>query len=161
MPGQEPGSPWRAFGSGVLWDRRPPAVPGVAHTHAELTDSAVKAIINHYLDSLAALPGGGRVLPPSWKATIGGREYGLDGQWITVAGVKIPSLILALIPFPNGGNESKALDVQGRMRAQDYQLALPRAAAAADQREQIREIREREEAEHQLNRKQREAAPAP
>lgn len=158
MPGQEPASPWRAFGSGVLWDRRTPAAPGVTRTHAELTDSAVKAVINHYLDSLAALPGGGRVLPPSWKATIGGREYGIDGQWISVAGVRIPSLILALIPLPNGGNESKALDVQGRMRAQDYQLALPRAAAAADQREQIREIREREEAEHELNRKQREEA---
>ena len=134
-----------------------PAAPGVPRTHAELTDSAVKAILNHYLDSLAALPGGGRVLPPSWKATIGGREYGLDGQWITVAGVRIPSLVLALIPFPNGGNESKALDVQGRMRVQDYQLALPRAAAAADQREQIKEIRERAEAERGLNQQQREA----
>jgi hypothetical protein len=161
VPGQQPASPWRAFGSGVLWDRRAPAVPGAARTHAELTDSAVKAVINHYLDSLAALPGGGRLLPPSWKATIGGREYGIDGQWITVAGVKIPSLILALIPMPNGGNESKALDVQGRMRAQDYQLSLPRAATAAEQREEIRKIREREAAEHELNQQQREAPAVP
>jgi len=152
---------WRSLGTGQLWDRRPPTAAGVPRTHAELTDSAVKAIINNYLDSLAALPGGGRVLPPSWKATIGGREYGLDGQWITVAGVRIPSLILALIPFPNGGNESKALDVQGRMRAQDYQLALPRAAAAADQREQIKEIRAREEAERDFTRQQEGAGEAP
>jgi hypothetical protein len=161
VPDQQPSAPWRAFGSGLLWDRRAPAAPDVARTHAELTDSAVKAIINHYLDSLAALPGGGRVLPPSWKATIGGREYGLDGRFITVAGVKIPSLILGLIPFPNGGNESKALDVGARMRAQDYQLALPRAAAAADQREQVREIRERAEAERELNRKQRDTTGMP
>lgn len=154
-PDQEPASSWRALGSGVLWDRRAPAAPGVVRTHAELTDSAVKAIINHYLDSLAALPGGGRLLPPSWKGMIGGREYGIDGQWITIAGVKIPSLILALIPMPNGGNESKALDVQGRMRAQDYQLSLPRAATAAEQREEIRKIREREAAEHELNQQQR------
>ncbi|MEZ4414045.1 MAG: hypothetical protein R2910_13735 [Gemmatimonadales bacterium] len=92
---------------------------------------------------------------------IGGREYGIDGQWITVAGVKIPSLILALIPMPNGGNESKALDVQGRMRAQDYQLSLPRAATAAEQREEIRKIREREAAEHELNQQQREAPAVP
>jgi nitrate/nitrite-specific signal transduction histidine kinase len=100
-------------------------------------------------------------MPPSWKATIGGKEYGLDGQWITVAGLKIPSLILALIPMPNGGNESRALDVQGRMRAQDYQMALPRAAAAADQEEQIRAIRERLAAERELNLKQREPSARP
>jgi hypothetical protein len=150
--------PAPSFGSGVLWDRRTPAQPSAARTHAELTDSAVKAILNHYLDSLAALPGGGRMLPPSWKATIGGQEYGIDGQWITVAGVKIPSLILALIPLPNGGNESKALDVLGRMRVEDYRLAMPRQAAAADQREQAREIRARVEAERELNQQQRDTA---
>jgi hypothetical protein len=138
-----------------LWDRRTGTQTLFGRTHAELTDSAVKAILNHYLDSLAALPGGGRLLPPSWKATIGGREYGIDGQWITVAGVRIPSLILALIPLPNGGNESKALDVQGRMRVEDYRLAMPRDAAATDQREQAKLIRERMEAERELNRKQR------
>ncbi len=54
------------------------------------------------------------------------------------------------------GNESKALDEGGWMRAQDYQLALPREAAAADRREQIKEIRARAEAERELNRQQRE-----
>jgi len=122
----------------------------VPRTHAELTDSAVKAILNHYLDSLAALPGGGKVLPPSWKATIGGQEFGLDGQWITLAGVRIPSLILTLIPLPNGGNESEALDVGGRMRVTDYRFQQPRQEIAADQRDQIREIREREEARRAL-----------
>ena len=57
-----------------MWDRRPTAPVLDARTHAELTDSAVKAIIQHYLDSLAALPGGGAMLLPSWKATIGGQE---------------------------------------------------------------------------------------
>jgi hypothetical protein len=130
----------------------------VGRTHAQLTDSAVKAIINHYLDSLAALPGGGAVLPPSWKATIGGQEYGLDGTFITVAGVKIPALLLGLIPLPVAGNESKALDKGAWMRAQDYELALPRDAAAADRREQIKAIRERNAAEQELRRQQR-AAP--
>lgn len=160
-PDEELAFPWPSLGTGLLWDRRAPTEPGVGRTHAQMTDSAVKAIINHYLDSLAALPGGGRLLLPWWKATIGGQEFGLDGQWLTVAGVKIPSLILALIPFPNGGNESKALDVGGRMRAQDYQLALPRAAAAADQREEVKAIRERNAAEQELNRKQREPPSAP
>lgn len=147
--------PWRSLGNGALWDRRPTAPALDARTHAELTDSAVKAIIHHYLDSLAALPGGGAMLLPSWTATIGGQEYGLDGTFITVAGVKIPALVLGLIPLPVAGNESKALDKGAWMRAQDYELALPRQAAAADQREQIKAIRERMAAEQELRRRQR------
>jgi hypothetical protein len=147
--------PWRSLGSGALWNRRPTAPVLDARTHAELTDSAVKAIIQHYLDSLAALPGGGAMLLPSWKATVGGQEYGLDGTYITLAGVKIPALLLALIPLPVAGNESKALDKGAWMRAQDYELALPRQAAAMDRQEQITAIRERMAAEQELRRRQR------
>ena len=150
-----------SLGSGLLWDRRPPAPVTLSRTHAQLTDSAVKAIINHYLDSLAALPGGGVMLPPSWKATIGGQEFGLDGMFITVAGVKIPSLLLLLIPLPVTGNQSEALDIVGKMRAEDYEMAMPRDAAAADQREQAREIRARKAAEQELRRKQQETAVEP
>lgn len=132
------------------------AVAQAPRTHAERTDSAVKAIIQHYLDSLAALPNGGRVMPPSWKGTIGGREYGIDAQWVTIAGARIPSMLLALLPMPGGGNEWKVLDKGEWMRAQDYELALPRQAAAADQREQAKEIRERMAAEQRLNQTQRE-----
>lgn len=146
--------PWRSLGSGALWDRRSTVPAPEARTHAELTDSAVKAIIQHYLDSLAALPGGGAMLLPSWKATIGGQEYGLDGTFITVAGVKIPALLLGLIPLPVAGNESKALDKGAWMRAQDYELALPRQAAAADQREQIKAIRDQVAAEQELRLRQ-------
>lgn len=149
--------PWPSFANGVLWDRRPVAQPPMARTLAQLTDSAAKAMINHYLDSLAGLPGGGRVLPPSWKATIAGQDFGLDGQFVTVAGVRIPSLVLGLIPLPVGGNESKALDKGAWMRAEDYTLAMPREAAAADQREEAKKIRQRVEAERELNRRQRES----
>ena len=131
----------------------------VSRTHAELTDSAVKAILNHYLDSLAALPGGGQLLPPTWKATIGGQDFGLDGNFVTVAGLKIPAFVLGLIPLPAGGNESEALDNAGWMRAQDYELAMPRDAARADQKEQIKAIRERMAAERELRQNQR-ARPA-
>lgn len=150
---------WPSLESGLLWDRRPLPQVGLRRTHAQLTDSAVKAIINHYLDSLAALPGGGAMLPPSWKATIGGQEFGLDGRFVTVAGVKVPSLLLLLIPLPVTGDESKALDKAGMMRADDYEMALPREAAAADQREQAKAIRARKAAEQELRRAQR-APPA-
>jgi len=133
----------------------------MARTHAERTDSAVKAIITHYRDSLAALPNGGRVMPPSWKGTIGGRAYGLDAQWLTIAGARIPSMLLAFLPMPGGGNEWKVLDKGEWMRAQDYELALPRQAAAADQQEQAKAIRERMAAEQRVNRAQRETPAVP
>lgn len=132
----------------------------VSRSHAELTDSAVKALFDHYLDSLAALPNGGRVLPPAWKATIGGQEFGLDGTYVTVAGLKIPAIVLGLIPLPVGGNESEALDNAGWMRQQDYDLAMPREAAAADQEAEAKAIRKRKAAEAELRRKQMEQAPA-
>jgi len=139
----------------VLWNRRTPAARRVPRTIAELTDSAAKAAIQHYRDSLAALPNGGRVLPPSWKGTIGGREFGLDAMWLTVAGVKVPSLLLGLIPLPVGGNESEALNKGAQYRVEDYRRAMPLDAIAEQQREENRKIREREEAERELNRKQR------
>lgn len=167
----EPITPWAgtarraatppALGSGVLWDRRPVPPSIVSRSHSFLTDSAVKAVINHYLDSLAALPNGGRILPPTWKANIGGQEYGLDGNYVTVAGVKIPAIVLGLIPMPVGGNESEALDNAGWMRQQDYDLAMPRDAAAADQQAEAKAIRKRKAAEEELRRKQREQAPPP
>ena len=74
---------------------------------------------------------------------------------MTVAGVKIPALLLGLIPLPVAGNESKALDKGAWMRAQDYELALPRQAAAADQREQAKAIRERTADERELRQRQK------
>jgi hypothetical protein len=154
-PPARPAATWRSLGSGVLWGPRAVAPAVVGRTHAELTDSAVKAIIHHYLDSLAGLPGGGAQLLPSWKATIGGHEYGLDGTYLTVAGVRIPALVLGLIPLPVAGNESKALDKGAWMRAQDYELALPRQAAAADQQEQVKAIRDRTAGERELRQRQK------
>jgi len=152
---------WPSFGSGLLWDRRPVPPLMRSRTHVELTDSAVKAIIQHHLDSLAALPGGGQVLPSAWNATIGGQEYGLDGKFITVAGLRIPALVLGFIPLPVAGNESEALDKAGWMRAQDYELAMPRDAIAADQKAEAKAIRRRMAAEHELRRTQMEETPPP
>jgi hypothetical protein len=154
-------APQPTLGSGVLWDRRLAPASIVGRSHSERTDSAVKAVINHYLDSLAALPNGGRLLPPAWKATIGGEEYGLDGSYITVAGLKIPAILLGLIPLPVGGNESEALDNAGWMRQEDFDLAMPRDAIAADQQAEIKAIRKRKAAEQELRRRQMDEGPPP
>ena len=145
-----------AAASGLLWDRRPASSGGPGRTHAELTDSAVKAIVQHYRDSLAALPGGGKLLPPTWTTSIGGKEFGLDGTYLTVAGIRLPAFLLALIPLP-GANESEALDKVGQMREADYWMARPLDAAAADRRDQLKASRDRQAAEDELRKKQRDA----
>lgn len=143
-----------ALATGVLWDRRAPPPAYMNRSHAELTDSAVKAMIQHYWDSLAKLPGGGQLLLPTWKATIAGQEFGLDQQWVTVAGVKVPAILLGLIPIGVAGNQSEALDKVGQGREDDYQRSRAAQEAAADQREQIKAIRERNAAEQELRRRQ-------
>ena len=54
-----------------------------------------------------------------------------------------------------GGNESKALDVGGTDAGSGLWARVAETAAAADQREQAKEIRERNAAAQELNRKQR------
>ncbi len=146
-----------ALGTGLLWDRRAGAPTYVNRSHAEMTDSAVEAMVQQYWDSLARLPGGGQLLLPTWTATIAGQEFGLDQQWVTVAGVKVPAVLLGLIPIGVAGNQSEALDKVGQGREEDYQRSRAGQEAAADQREQIKAMRERSEAEHELRKKQREA----
>lgn len=149
-------SPAPSFESGLLWDPRPPPPPGPDLTHAERVDSSAKVAIRRLIDSLANLPNGGLIVPPTWKGSIGGMDFGLDSKWITLAGVKVPTLLLGLLPLPAGGNESKALDKSGQMRTEDYRMALPRDAIAEQQKKEIKKIREQAEAERELNRKQRE-----
>lgn len=151
-----PRHPAPSFQSGLLWDPRPPPPPAADLTHAERVDSSAKVAIRRLTDSLANLPNGGLLIPPEWKGTIGGMDFGLDSKWITLAGVKVPTFLLGLLPLPAGGNESKALDKTGQMRAEDYRMAIPRDAIADQQKAEIRKIREQAEAERELNRKQRE-----
>jgi hypothetical protein len=156
-------------GDGSVWVEPYPETPAeladrVRRSHGQLVDSAVTAIVQAYLDSLALEPGADRAQLPSWVADIGGKQYGLDAQYIYVAGLKIPSAVLALIPFPQG-NVDQAL---ANRRLQDLRAdlfqAAQRAENAAEFKKAIRDIRERKVQEEEFERNRRtppDEAPAP
>lgn len=124
----------------------------------ELVDSAVTAIIQAYLDSLAADPETRNAGPPSWTTTVAGKKFGLDARYVYVAGLKIPTAVLALLPFPHG-NELKAFD-RSYLLYDDLRRAATRAGNYAEFKKAIADIRARKEAERQFEENRR-TPPAP
>lgn len=148
--------------SGKLWVRPLPLAPRelaarLARTQAEMADSAVTAIIQAFLDSLAMDPAAQAARPPDWTTHIAGAKFGLDSKWIYVAGLKIPTALLALLPLPPG-NEQKAFDRSGELY-RDLRQAAQRAANLEEFKKTIKEIRERTEAERQFKKNQRTPPP--
>lgn len=148
------------YGDGKVWVEPYPETPSeladrVRRSHGQLVDSAVTEIVQAYLDSLALEPGADRAQLPSWVTDVGGRKYGLDAKYIYVAGLKIPSALLALIPFPQG-NVDQALANRrlSDLRADLFQAAQ-RAENAAEFKKAIREIRERKVQEEEFERNRR------
>ena len=86
--------------------------------HAELVDSAVNAIVQAYLDSIAADPSARKAGLPSWTADVAGKKFGLDSSNIYIAGLKIPAAVLALLPIPAGNiDQNRAYNHLMAMRA--------------------------------------------
>lgn len=152
-----------ALASGQLWVRPLPAAPQelaqrLQRTHEELADSAVTATVQAYLDSIAHEPGAGEVALPDWTTEVGGRKFGLDDKYIYVAGIRIPSVLLALLPLPDAGNYDRN---QAYSRLMDIRRDIYQAAARADNtaefKRYVKEIRERKERERRFREAQRQA----
>ena len=70
---------------------------------AQKNDSAVKAIYMAYREAeIAAEENRGRS-PRDWTIERNGQKYGLDSQYIYLGKFKLPSAILAALPFNYGG----------------------------------------------------------
>lgn len=150
-----------AAGDGRLWVRPLPVPPRdlaarLAPSHVELVDSAVTAIVQGYLDSIAREPGADRVALPDWTTTIDGRKFGLDSRNIYIAGLKIPAVVLALLPLPSGGNQRNALDHSGQWIAEDLRRAAQRATSLEDFKRAVRDLRLEKQRQKDLERAQRE-----
>jgi hypothetical protein len=146
--------------TGRLWVRPLPLPPRelakrLQRTHIELVDSAVTAIVQGYLDSMAREPGADRVKLPDWTATVNGAKFGLDSRNIYIAGLKIPAAVLALLPIPAGGNQAQALDHNGQWIAEDLRRAAQRASTLDEFRQAVRELREQKQWEKDMQRAQR------
>lgn len=150
-----------ALGDGRLWVRPLPLPPKqlaarLLKTHIQLVDSAVNAVVQQYLDSIAREPGADRAKMPDWTTTIEGSKFGLDSRNIYIAGLKIPAAVLALLPIPAGGDELKALDHNGQWIAEDLRRAAQRATTIDEFKEAVREVRIEKQRERALQRAQRE-----
>jgi hypothetical protein len=150
-----------ALGDGRLWVRPLPLPPRalarrLRPSHVELVDSAVTAIVQQYLDSIAREPGADEVRLPDWTTTITGSKFGLDSRNIYIAGLKIPAAVLALLPIPATGNQQKSLDHNGQWIAEDLRRAAQRATTMEEFKRAVRELRVEKQRQKDLERAQRE-----
>ncbi|HUF35062.1 MAG TPA: hypothetical protein VMN37_03880 [Gemmatimonadales bacterium] len=149
---------------GRLWVRPLPLPPKelaqrLERSHVELVDSAVTAIVQGYLDSIALDPAAREVGLPSWTTEVAGKKFGLDSRNIYIAGLKIPAAVLALLPIPQGNiDQNRAYNHLMELRS-DLQQAARRAENLDEFKAMIRDMRERKEREREFERNQRTAPP--
>ena len=170
--GPTPGAPPRpnygllrpGLGEGQLWVRPLPLPPKelaqrLSKDHVELVDSAVTAIVQAYLDSIANEPNARAQALPSWTKEIAGKKFGLDSKNIYIAGLKIPAAVLALLPI-SGGNidQNAAYNHLMDLRA-DLEYAGQRAANLEEFKSMIKEVRLRKEREREFQQNQRTPPP--
>ncbi len=87
---------------------------------------------------------------PSWVATVEGAKFGIDSQYIHVAGIKIPTAVLALLPItlPQGNYDEARRARQLEDMRQDLMQAARRTETLYLFRQYVRELRARKQAEH-------------
>ena len=133
------------------------AIHRVARTTAQLADSVSRAVVQAYLDSMAIEAQRGPK-PPSWVGSIAGARFGLDSRYVYVAGLKIPTILLGLLPISGGYNQSKAFDRSDQLY-DDLRRAAARSATLDDFKAAVRELRVQSEEKHQLDQAVREGRP--
>lgn len=144
------------LGEGKLWVEPLPLAPRqlasvlTRRSQREITDSFVTAVIQAYLDSIAHDPDVAPLQPPSWVATVGGQKFGIDASHIYIAGLKIPTAVLAFLPLP-GGNQ-RPIDHRLEAMAYDLRVAGARSANLQEFREAVQELRRKNEADREFER---------
>jgi len=117
--------------------------------HVARVDSALAEKIRSYLDtvppdSFATRPG-----PKAWTTEVAGQTWGLDGKWIYLGPIKIPTTILALLPLPSGNYDLAQRNMQLQLMREDLMQAAQRAQNAEEFKKYVKELRERKDVEHQ------------
>jgi hypothetical protein len=149
------------LGEGVLWVRPLPLPPRelaqrLRKSHTELVDSAVTATIQAFLDSVAREPQDPNA---EWSGELAGKKFGLSGKYLTLAGLRIPAAVLALLPIGGGSNQLRAFDRTDELLADLRQAAL-RAETTEQFKEAIRDLRRQKDEQREFERNQRLPPPA-
>src|SRR5256714_7612160 len=94
---------------------------------------------------------------PVWTTDVAGKVFGIDSQFIHVAGIKIPTAALALLPItlPQGnyGEQMRARQLD-EMR-QDLMQAARRTETLRLFKQYVRDLRARKQAERDAERRAR------
>jgi hypothetical protein len=86
---------------------------------------------------------------------IDGQKWGVDGAWIYLGGLKIPSAILALIPLPQGNYDANKRNAELQRIREDIMQAARRAESMEQFKRYVKETRERKDAEREARKNQR------
>lgn len=121
-------------------------------------DSAVRTRLLAMADSLERHPASDPNRPPSWTFQRDGKTYGLDAQGMHFGSFTIPTMVLALLPMPQGNIDQSRANAALMLLRADMLRAAARAEAEDDFRRAVRDIRERKDRERreQRERDQRE-----
>ena len=152
-------------GDGRLWVNPRPALPipvaEALYGEAEDKDTIAVRRLRAMVDSLNVLLDSAqrdRQLP-TWTTEVAGRRFGIDSQFIHVAGIKIPTAALALLPIrlPQGnfGEMERAEQLQ-EMR-EDIMRSAQRTETLNEFRRYVQELRARKQAERDAERRREQA----
>ncbi len=153
----EPPAPGRIgprYVSGRLWlgSSARVATGDAAVRHAGSVDSAVRVMLGSFVDSMEA-----EAALAKKNSHWGTGDLGIDAKWITIAGVKVPTPLLVLLPVTL---PAPSIDqVQKAQRLAAMREDIYRAAATAhdyeDFKKTLRDIRHRVEEEREFERNRR------
>ncbi|MES2177326.1 MAG: hypothetical protein V4550_05630 [Gemmatimonadota bacterium] len=118
-------------------------------THAQRVDSAVKASILAYNDSVAKVLGMKGRDPGDWTFQKNGQKWGIDGSKIYLGKFAIPSAVLAALPIrlPQGNPGEGLADRLAPSRRADLLIHADAAAHNDEFNAAVKRIRERKDKE--------------
>ena len=116
---------------------------------AQKNDSAIKAFYMAFREAeIVAEENRGRS-PRDWTIERIGQKYGLDSQYIYLGKFKVPSAILAALPFNYGGVDgTRIIQARNANWIRDDIMSHSQGMSEDDFRAAVKRIRERKDREH-------------
>jgi hypothetical protein len=148
-------------GDGRVWVEPRPALPAelAARLYGDTTgrDSVVMQRLHAVLDTLNRLIDEDQRAHrlPTWRTEVAGVPFGIDSQFITIAGIKIPTMALALLgnALPPGNYEAALRAREFAAMREDLMRAAARAETFRDFQQYVKELRARKQAERDAARR--------
>jgi hypothetical protein len=148
-------------GDGRLWVTPRPALPSevadALYQPQADRDTAVVHRLHAMVDSLNVIIDQDQRARqrPTWTTEVAGQVFGIDSQFIHVAGIKIPTAALALLPItlPQGNYDEQMRARQLDEMRQDLMQAARRTETLHLFRQYVRELRERKQEERDAARR--------